>query len=956
MILLAAAAVALATIAGPPAIVERDLVSSLIRGVSSDDPERSSVRDFIGRHDCITVDHVRRRGSDHAPLIDIDGSAMTRNGRREWMKYSQTWVARGATIETEEENLARELLNACDDEARLRLTMEARDLTVLARTLAILNEDPSTVERTARFLLDRAIATGEGRLEASALTLLAETAHDQESGLRFASAAREAATPTGDPDVIAAAELALAARTNDLHARDAILSRAFAAVDSLDDPRPVLRAALKHAAALLDAFEISRAHELYAFVQSRASQYGWDEGEAWGLFGRARVAYRMAQHDETNALAWKAAAIGERIGDGAIVAEALTQIGILMVIYEKREIAGLRLLQRALERVPTANKQLQSFVHSELGFALMAMNRTTEAELHLDAALRFAPKTGPRRLAAFWFASCLRISQGRFDEALKFTQEEIRAGSDIPLRLWDSKSRLGEILLDCGHTEEAVDALREAVDIIELRRKLAPAPPTDSRHFTSRLRVYDRLIRALFQQKRTEEALQVAEQMKARVLGDSLRANSEPLPLTAGERAEQRELNQRIFDLNRALIAANGTDEARARRELPEARAALDAFTQQVALRYPRTAAMHAEARTFDLEENRDRAVTVEYSLQDNDSIIVFVVDGAHVTMQRLPVRRSKIERTTATLLKRVSRRSVRYATDARSLYDALVAPIADQLRGAKALNIVPDGFLWNVPFDVLIEPSGKHLAEFQAIAYAPSIGMIDWAANRHRPPPPNELLAFGDPRISSETSRRAATYRGLSLGALPDAVHEVQTLARLYGGQRSAAFTGSAAREAVLKKRISQYRIIHLATHGILNESSALYSALVLAADGEGDVEDGLLEMREMRDLDLNADLIVLSSCDTARGDVHFGEGVIGMSWAFLMAGCPTTVVSQWKAESRATSRLMIEFHKHLLAGDSKAEALRRARLTLLQTSQYAHPFYWAPFVVVGDGSRRIR
>jgi CHAT domain-containing protein len=113
---------------------------------------------------------------------------------------------------------------------------------------------------------------------------------------------------------------------------------------------------------------------------------------------------------------------------------------------------------------------------------------------------------------------------------------------------------------------------------------------------------------------------------------------------------------------------------------------------------------------------------------------------------------------------------------------------------------------------------------------------------------------------------------------------------------------------------------------------------------------------MREMSNLDLHADLVVLSGCDTARGDVLTGEGVIGMSWALFSAGCPTTVVSQWKAMSRPTTQLMIAFHKHLHAGEPKAVALRHARLELMKTPAYHHPFYWAPFVMVGEGEGRVR
>ncbi len=111
------------------------------------------------------------------------------------------------------------------------------------------------------------------------------------------------------------------------------------------------------------------------------------------------------------------------------------------------------------------------------------------------------------------------------------------------------------------------------------------------------------------------------------------------------------------------------------------------------------------------------------------------------------------------------------------------------------------------------------------------------------------------------------------------------------------------------------------------------------------------MLEAREIADLSLHADLVVLSACQTGSGTFHAGEGIIGLSWALLAAGAPTTVVADWKTDSAATSRLMVDLHRRLLSGDGKAQALRQAQLDLRRDPRYAHPYYWAAFEVVGDG-----
>jgi CHAT domain-containing protein len=145
---------------------------------------------------------------------------------------------------------------------------------------------------------------------------------------------------------------------------------------------------------------------------------------------------------------------------------------------------------------------------------------------------------------------------------------------------------------------------------------------------------------------------------------------------------------------------------------------------------------------------------------------------------------------------------------------------------------------------------------------------------------------------------------------------------------------------------------VLHLAAHAVLDDRDPLYSHVVLSQAGEGGQEDGLLEARELMDLELDAELAVLSACQTARGRVAPGEGVIGMSWALAMAGVPTTLVSQWPVDSAATRALMIAFHRERLAGQSHAAALRRAARALLADARYRHPYYWGGFVLVGDAS----
>jgi CHAT domain-containing protein len=256
--------------------------------------------------------------------------------------------------------------------------------------------------------------------------------------------------------------------------------------------------------------------------------------------------------------------------------------------------------------------------------------------------------------------------------------------------------------------------------------------------------------------------------------------------------------------------------------------------------------------------------------------------------------------------------------------------------------------------------------------------------------------------------------HRGETLQPLPEAEAEVRTLGQLYGATQSKVYVGANASEEQAKSEAGQYQILHFATHGILNDRSPMYSHLLLAQsesqrvnrsmsqrdsrslthlpfDSLTQMEDGLLEAWEIMNLDLKAQLepirktlvilsaaknlvvemlhavqhdgfsdrllVVLSACQTARGRVGAGEGVIGLTWAVFVAGCPATVVSQWKVPSHSTTELMLEFHRQLQSKiqnpKSKigaAEALRQAMLKMLRRKDdYRQPFHWAGFVVVG-------
>jgi CHAT domain-containing protein len=327
-----------------------------------------------------------------------------------------------------------------------------------------------------------------------------------------------------------------------------------------------------------------------------------------------------------------------------------------------------------------------------------------------------------------------------------------------------------------------------------------------------------------------------------------------------------------------------------------------------------------------------------------------------------LNVKSTKLSELVTRFRQALAKRELGFLEPARQLYDLLLSPAREDLKGKSTVVIVPDGVLWELPFQALQTAEGRYVIEEHAISYAPSLTvlreMIRTHEKRiHRSKSAPMLLAFANPTLDSRSAQRDGSLltSGL-LGALPEAERQAKGLQQLYGPSESKVYTGAEAREERAKAEASGFQVLLFATHGVLNDANPMYSHVVLS-QVRSPSEDGLLEAWEMMNLDLQAQLVVLSACETARGRIGAGEGVIGLTWALFVAGSPATVVSQWKVESASTTEMMLEFHKHLRlklktkSPVTTAGALREAQLKLLRTNEYRHPFYWAGFVLVGDG-----
>ncbi|HLK12361.1 MAG TPA: CHAT domain-containing protein [Candidatus Binatia bacterium] len=324
-------------------------------------------------------------------------------------------------------------------------------------------------------------------------------------------------------------------------------------------------------------------------------------------------------------------------------------------------------------------------------------------------------------------------------------------------------------------------------------------------------------------------------------------------------------------------------------------------------------------------------------------------------------------------------------------LYHILVQPAADEIRGREHVVVIPAGALCYLPFEALIRPTAHadgrmnpalssvpYLARQYAVSYAPSASVLVFLTRRgysegvSKEQPQLPLLAFGDPVYSSAPEGRAVafnvrgTYERMShgFGRLPYSANEVQRIASLYGVAPGSDVIN--LRERATKRRLQdidlrRYRILHFATHAVVGDDVKWINQPTLVfSDTDG--ENPFLKMSEIFDLRLNAELVVLSACNTAEGKLYRGEGLVGLTSAFLYAGSRAVVASLWPVNDQSTSLFMEAFYRHLRDGATKADALRLARIELMERTvqsdalgreeSLAAPYFWAPFVLIGAWS----
>lgn len=306
------------------------------------------------------------------------------------------------------------------------------------------------------------------------------------------------------------------------------------------------------------------------------------------------------------------------------------------------------------------------------------------------------------------------------------------------------------------------------------------------------------------------------------------------------------------------------------------------------------------------------------------------------------------------------------YSTQAHVLFQELLEPIVSQ-KDSGRLIIIPDGELGYLPFELLVMDSlpETYVVDYGTLPYVLNTYILryEYAANLYLeslPVKKNRRGYAGFAPVYAERSDSMTQSVRSEFGPLIHTQEEIATISSLMNGR---AFMAQEATEENFRKNGKKFNILHLAMHAYTHDKEPLYSGLVFSQPSDPHYEgarsylenmrapqEGILYTHELYNLKIDAALVVLSACNTGQGKLAKGEGILSLARAFKYAGCPNIVMSLWQVDDQATKLIMESFFQHIQQGLKKDEALRQAKLSYIRSTKQNHPFYWAPFVLIGD------
>ncbi|NOT35655.1 MAG: CHAT domain-containing protein [Candidatus Eisenbacteria bacterium] len=730
-------------------------------------------------------------------------------------------------------------------------------------------------------------------------------------------------------------------------------------------------------------FDAAREHFERAVAESR--DFGLPRLQGAILSDLAGLALQSGDDTRAERLFEEALVVERKLGRERFVAHLLcARAGLQLergraavALTEAREAAA-RLAVAEPAGVPSANALIVR--------ALLELSRIEEAGLVADSAWRFAEARGDSALmASAWELDAeVQLAAGRPQAALAALARALPVARRLNARELMTRllERQGRALLAAGEPARAIAPFEEAIELQELAQFSLRSGEERSQIQTLWQELYVQLALAYRRAGRGAEAFRVVDRSRARGLRERLEQEL-PAPRRGAPDAVLREVDAAraaLEDAQRRLTAQYAlapADRSAGLRALESRCASLRERFAEAQLRLERAAPGYARtsglARSLGVADLRRRLGANETMLAYLIGIergLVFVVTPQTLVVREIDAGEAQLDREVDSLVAALSSGSDDRWREPALRLGAQLVPEAAWI-GSGRLLVTADGPLHRLPFEVLrvgTRGSERCLIERRAVVLgaSPSLFFDDAPRAASRSP---RLAAFGDPDVSplDQQAMRRGMDRDLAfaVGRLPNARREVQGIARHFPGART--YVGAAATESQVLREIERCQVLHVAAHGFVDARRPRFSGLVLARDSAA-AGDGLLQAYEVIARHGDLELVTLSACETGRGTVQRGEGLLGLARAFRIAGARNLLVSLWQVDDAATADFMLAFYDRLARGEPAAEALatvKRAMLAGIEAAsasgasrgvtrmaapaQRRHPAYWAPFVLQG-------
>ncbi|NJM20851.1 MAG: tetratricopeptide repeat protein [Richelia sp. SM1_7_0] len=560
------------------------------------------------------------------------------------------------------------------------------------------------------------------------------------------------------------------------------------------------------------------------------------------------------------------------------------------------------------------------------------------------------------------------FSLGDYPKAIDYHQKSLKIAQEIKERRGEGNSlnNLGLAYRKLGDYSKAIDYHQQSLKITqEIKNREGEGQSLNNLGF-----IYYKQGKLTLAESFLIEGIKVLESLRGRELKDS-----EKVSLFDTQRSTYRTLQQVLIAQNKSTAALEISERGRGRAFVELLSSRLSTNPQE---QFPNPPKIE-EIKEIAKQQN---STLVQYSIindefkiagkqqwKESELYIWVIKPTGEVTFRKADLKSLwQKENTTLSELVSTTRKSLGVSDDERSIFDVkvknpvnekiqreslqklhqlLVKPIADLLPTDpnQRVTFVPQSDLFLVPFPALIDSKGKYLIEKHTILTAPAIQVLELTRQQQKriknlpKSSRKNALIVGNPTMPSFNTKYGEP--GKQLSSLPGAKREAEAIAPLFN---ITALTGDEATETAIKAKLPEAGVIHLATHGLFDDFQGLQSSIALAPSSQ---DNGLLTASEILDIKLNADLVVLSACNTGRGRIT-GDGVIGLSRSLISAGVPSVLVSLWSVPDSPTALLMTDFYQNLSKNTDKATALRQAMLTRMK--QHPNPRDWAAFTLIGE------